>query len=288
MALDDTSRAPAVAGRFYPQSARALEQAVTELMSAAARNTHIPAARVIICPHAGYHYSGRLAAQTIASVTIPQTVILLGPNHHGQGPPIALSQQDWQMVSTTVSNNRVLVDALKRQHDSITISETAHRFEHSLEVLLPLLLSCQPQLRIVPMVISQISLPLCEQVGRAIARVVMDAQEEVLIVVSTDMSHYESRAVAASKDQLALSAIKKLAADQLYHTVRQEQISMCGYLPTTIAIFAARLLGATKVHLIDYTDSGAVSGDLEQVVGYAGLVINGPSNNSFSLTRTLA
>ncbi|THB70131.1 MAG: AmmeMemoRadiSam system protein B [Desulfobulbaceae bacterium] len=274
MESDNNLREPAVAGRFYPDSARVLEQTVNELMPLPPVKALIPSPHAIICPHAGYLYSGKLAAQTIASVKIPESVILLGPNHHGQGAPVALSKRDWNMVDSIVPINHGLIDAMKAQNSAITISETAHRFEHSLEVQIPLLRACQPALRIAPMVISQISLALCEEVGRAIATTIMQSKEDVLIVVSTDMSHYESRAVASKKDQLALSAIMRLDPDELYHTVRNENISMCGYIPTTIAIFAARLLGSKEVQLIDYTDSGAVSGDTEQVVGYAGLVIN--------------
>ncbi len=152
--------------------------------------------------------------------------------------------------------------------------EAAHRNEHSLEVQVPFLQHFQKNLSIVPLVISLISLPLCREIGETLAHAVKLSGKKILLLASTDMSHYESRETAERKDRLALKCVEELEPEKLYQTVLENKISMCGFIPVTITLFAAKILGATSARLIGYTDSGYVSGDTDQVVGYAGLTIS--------------
>jgi hypothetical protein len=264
-------RTAAVADRFYPGNPATLARDL-KLMSPIP--TKPQKAHAVVSPHAGYMYSGAVAGETFARVHIPETVIILGPNHHGQGDPVALSAISWQMPMGLVPIDSAIMEALLDTSTAITVDETAHRFEHSLEVQVPFLQARQKHLSIVPLVVSHITYPLCQEVGAAIAKVIADSGKEILIVASSDMTHYEPRAAADKKDHYALKKIADMDPDVLYRSIIGHRISMCGIIPVTIALIAAMALGATKADLVRYTDSGAVSGDTDQVVGYAGVVIS--------------
>lgn len=267
-------RSPAVADRFYPGSPKELFQAITQLFTSTKKTEEKYKALAVVAPHAGYIYSGALAAETFCSVEIPETVIILGPNHHGQGAPVALSTETWDMPLGRVPVNKELAESVLNHSQLIKIDETAHKFEHSLEVQVPFLQMLQKNLTIVPLVLAQIPFSLCEEVAESLAKTINGSDKDLLIVASSDMSHYEPRRVISQKDMSALKCIERLDAYELYHTVRDNHISMCGVIPVVIAILAAKSCGAKKSELIGYTDSGYVSGDTDQVVGYAGVVIS--------------
>jgi len=270
---DRFMRQPAVADRFYPGSPRALEHAINNLLPLEpepSRENVIAA----ISPHAGYIYSGELAAKTLNSINIPESVILIGTNHSGIGAPVALSTVNWNMPFGPVTIDNTLSTLLLANSSHIKEDEAAHRTEHSLEVQVPFLQQLQKNLSIVPLVVSRVSLQVCQEIGKTIAEAVKLSEKEILLLASTDMSHYESRKVAEKKDRLALKCVEELDPEQLYQTILNNDISMCGFIPVVITLFAAKILGATSTKLIGYTDSGYVSGDTDQVVGYAGLTIS--------------
>jgi len=266
-------RQPAVAGRFYPKSPEELSRTINKLFP---HDTALKKqkALAVVSPHAGYVYSGGLAAETLYSVTIPETVVIIGPNHHGQGAPIALSTADWEMPLGNVPVDKDFTKLLLDHSPHITADESAHQFEHSLEVQIPFLQELQNNFSIVPMVISRISFELCEDVAKSLAYAINNSKNTTLIVASSDMSHYESRTLAENKDRLALKDIENLNPRELYRTVFNNRISMCGVIPVVISLLTAKILGAKKSHLVGYTDSGYISGDTEQVVGYAGIIIS--------------
>ncbi len=265
-------RQPAVADRFYPGSPKSLRLAVKELMPVTP-DTAQQKALAVVLPHAGYVYSGALAAETLSSVQIPETVIIIGPNHRVQGAPIALSMITWEMPLGQVPVDREICDLIHSNSPNIKVDELAHKYEHSLEVQLPFLQLLQKTLSIVPLVVSHISYPLCEEVANAIASAIRTSTKDVLIIASSDMSHYEPRRSTEKKDRLALQCIEQMNPHNLYRTVIDNRISMCGVIPVVIAMLAAKIQGGKKYRLVGYTDSGYVSGDTEQVVGYAGVVI---------------
>ncbi len=266
-------RHPSVADRFYPASPKVLSRTIAELFPAS-KNIHKTKARAVVSPHAGYVYSGTLAAATFSAVEIPETVIILGPNHHGQGAPISLSTETWDMPLGQVPVDTEIANQLLKICQHIKIDETAHQFEHSLEVQVPFLQMLQKNLHIVPLVLSQLAYPLCETVAGALAEVIRKSNKDILIVASSDMSHYEPRRIIEQKDRSALKCIEQLDPYALYHTVYDNHISMCGVIPVVIAMLAAKACGAEKASLVGYTDSGYTSGDTEQVVGYAGVIIS--------------
>lgn len=261
-------RVPCVAGQFYPGTPDVLSDQVKTLLSVCPENKI--QAQAVVAPHAGYIYSGQLAAQTLGGVTIPENVIILGPNHTGIGKKVAVSNQIWDMVFGPVSNDTELIEYLKNHPDVFSIDESAHQAEHSLEVQVPFLQYLQNNLAITPIVISHISYSKCEEVASLLAAAIRESGKKVLIVASTDMNHYESRKVSEKKNSAALEAISDFDPFRLYNTVRQNRITMCGVIPVVIAMLAVRELGAQNVDIVGYTDSGYVSGDTAQVVGYAG------------------
>ncbi len=266
-------RHPAVADQFYPGSPKALARTVTELFPAFGTQDK-EQARAVVSPHAGYIYSGALAAETLSGVVIPESVIILGPSHRGQEAPVALSSETWSMPLGEVSVDMELGNLLLEHSQHVSIDDLAHRFEHSLEVQIPFLQLLQKELRIVPLVVSRMAFPVCEEVAHSLADTIKQSTKDVLIIASSDMSHYESRQITGEKDGLALKAIEEFDPHGLYHTILNNRISMCGFIPVVIAMLAAKALGAKGSRLVGYTDSGHVSGDTSQVVGYAGVVIS--------------
>jgi AmmeMemoRadiSam system protein B len=266
-------RQPAVANRFYPGTRGALSKTIAELAPSTSPDPKKKAIAAI-SPHAGYVYSGAVAFETLSSIHIPKTVIILGLNHHGQGAAVSLSRATWSMPLGNVTIDEHVADNLLLEGSPVVHDEIAHRFEHSVEVQVPFLQVLQPELQIVPIVLSHISYLMCEEVAARLVTAVQTASKEILIVASSDMTHYESREIATAKDAEALRQIEELNPRGLYDTVHCKRISMCGVVPVTIALIAAKALGATHATLTRYTDSGEVSGDTEQVVGYAGVVIS--------------
>ena len=266
-------RSPVVAGQFYPGDQSSLSKTVASLVPEV-EVAEKKEALAVVSPHAGYIYSGGVAGETFAQVKVPENVVILGPNHTGNGLPVSLMDKGaWQMPMGEVGINEELAALLVSGSTIIQPDDVAHRFEHSLEVQVPFLQFLQQNLSIAPIVVSHISYESCVAVGNDLARAIENFNKPVLIVASTDMTHYESRESASSKDRMALERIQELDPEGLYNTVVGNRISMCGIMPTTVALVAALKLGATKAELVRYTDSGEASGDIDKVVGYAGLVI---------------
>jgi len=264
-------RQPAVANRFYPGNPAELERTVRQLLPG--DSTQARHAIGVVAPHAGYIYSGAMAGRTIGSVHVPSTVIILGPNHHGRGATAAVSTASWNMPNGVVPCAVDVAEALCARSSLLCEDEAAHAHEHSLEVQVPFLQALQPDLHIVAIAFSALQYEACAEIARALSAVIDASDRDILLLASTDMSHYESREAATAKDTDALNHVLAMDPEGLYRTVLNRRISMCGFIPVTITLLAAMDLGAQKAELIGYTDSGAVSGDTDQVVGYAGLVI---------------
>jgi AmmeMemoRadiSam system protein B len=267
-------RPPVVAGRFYPGDNNSLRNTIQDLSGDLPKQKQSVLAAV--SPHAGYVYSGAVAAETLGQIKIPETVILLGPNHTGKGKPVALSTATWDMPMGSVPVDRDLARAILDAGDVIEEDELAHQYEHSLEVQLPFLQMAQPKLSIVPIAISHISYQVLEEISQSIARAIKQSgkKNDILMVASSDMTHYEPRIAAEKKDHFVLGKLAEMNPEILYQSVTENHISMCGIMPVTVALLVSLQLGATKTELIRYTDSGEVSGDIDQVVGYAGVLIS--------------
>jgi AmmeMemoRadiSam system protein B len=266
-------RPPAVAGRFYPRDPRGLREEVHTYLS---QNPQQKPARALGCiaPHAGYMYSGHVAGAVFAGLEIPQLCLVLCPNHTGVGRALAIvSKGAWETPLGDVPIDGDFAAALKRRCPLLHEDSSAHRSEHAVEVELPFLQTRQPQLRLVPIAVGTGQFEALDQLGQAVADAIAGHSAPVLIIASSDMNHYESDAVTRVKDHAAIEPILNLDARGLYDAVTQQHISMCGFGPAVAMLTGAKKLGAKSAELVKYATSGDISGDLDTVVGYAGIVI---------------
>lgn len=271
-------RTPAVAHQFYPGEVGELRKMLDRLVPGGPDGVDPKPAQAVVMPHAGYVYSGGVAGETVSRVAVPEDVIVLGPNHHGLGAAAALmAEGGWRMPLGEVPINGELAGIIRRHCPEIKVDERAHQAEHSLEVLVPFLQYRQPRLKIVPLCLARLSLADCQLIGRALAASIQDYARDfnrpVLLAASTDMTHFESRQSASAKDRQAIDRVLALDPEGLYQTVVEQQISMCGVIPTVITLIAALAAGAGQAELVRYSDSGEASGDTSHVVGYAGFII---------------
>lgn len=264
-------RSPAVAGQFYHGSRSRLSDQVGQYIDTLAKQEQ---AVGILVPHAGLIYSGAVAGAVYSSIIFPKTFVMLGPNHTGLGPRFSLMDSgEWEVPTGTAEIDRKLAGKIALHTPAVTRDAQAHVFEHSLEVQLPFIVFRDPGVKIVPISIQSASLEECRELAEGIAGAVSSVEYPVVILASSDMSHYLPDKSARRMDRKAIDRILALDPEGLYRTVLDERISMCGYLPATVMLFAARLLGAGSARLIQYMTSGDVSGDYDSVVGYAGFLI---------------
>jgi MEMO1 family protein len=265
-------RPPAVAGRFYPSEPKELARQIAEFAPAASAARI--AARGCVIPHAGYMYSGHVAGAVYAALEIPARCILLGPRHYPRGETMAiLSQGSWRTPLGDAAIDAELAAELIQACPRLREDGEAHEREHSLEVQIPFLQRLAPDFRFVPVVLGADRYGLLEELGHAVAKVVAAQSGRVLVIASTDMNHYESDALTRAKDEMAIAQILRLDPRGLYDTVRGEGITMCGYAATTATLVAMRDLGAENAELVRYGTSGDITGERDEVVGYAGLII---------------
>ncbi len=273
---DRIIRTPAVAGRFYPSRPEELDATVREYIGRKLNPRNILA---VVMPHAGYIYSGSVAGAVAASVKVPDTVVLIGPNHTGLGARAAVwTSGVWQTPLGNVPVDEQSARALVDRSALLRADTQAHMREHALEVQLPFLLERNRNIRIIPITLGGLSLEELLVLGRELADWIADEKcqsgREVLIVVSSDMNHYLPDDAARKLDKLAIDAMIELNPSKLFHTVEDNDLSVCGYQPITAMLEAVNSLGATKAELVDYATSGDASGDRSAVVGYAGLAFS--------------
>ncbi len=264
-------RPPAVAGMFYPAEPHALEAMLDELMPDRVEPAAWAGAMV---PHAGWVYSGRLAAATLGRVNIPPQVIILCPRHRPVGAQWAVAPHHaWALPGTIVPSDPQLAARLARGIEGLELDAAAHRQEHAIEVQLPLIARLRPDARVVGIAIGGGDLDGIEQFGRQLADVLRPLDPQPLLVVSTDMNHFADDRHTRAIDREALDALRSLDPAHLYHTVRERHISMCGVMPAVIVMEALRALGAlNRVEEVGYATSVDAGGDTLRVVGYAGML----------------
>jgi len=264
-------RKPAVAGQFYPAQKELLRKTVDEFLDYGLESKTVLG---LGAPHAGYIYSGATAGHTYASAIIPNKCIILSPNHTGAGAKAAIfSEGTWSTPLGDIPIDDNLSSKLMEKCSLLQNDFTAHIAEHSLEVQLPFLQERQPDLSIVPITLQYMSYAECETIGKVIAEVIKESNEEILVIASTDMNHYENQETTKEKDKLAIDRILELSPEELLNTCGNNNITMCGVISTAIMLIACKELGAKKAELIEHTTSGDITGDTDAVVGYAGFLI---------------
>lgn len=264
-------RKPQVAGEFYPASPSALKQQLGRLMEEKAEKKD---ALGLVSPHAGYIFSGEVAAYCFSRVKLTETVILLGPNHTGNGAPFSIMTEGiWQMPLGDVEIDAWLAKGVLRKSNYLKEDAQAHLYEHSIEVQLPFLQYNSAEVKIVPIVLSSADVETYNEIGRAIAGAVKETGKSCLIVASSDMTHYQPQEKAKANDDLAIEAILKLDGKELLRRIEKYNITMCGYGPVVCMLCASKELGAKSARLLKYRTSGDACGDYSSVVGYAGILV---------------
>lgn len=267
-------RLPSVAGRFYPSDPKELTSLIRNYSQPDARQQAI-SAKACLVPHAGYVYSGHVAGAVFARLELPKKIIVLGVRHYPRGESAAiLSNGAWRTPLGDAPIDEELAGALRQECPLLREDSVAHSTEHSLEVQVPFLQALTPGFSFVPVALGTVQFESLVSVGEGIARVLKNANENVLLLTTSDLNHYEDDATTQTKDRKAIE--KLLARDPrgLYDTCRNEEISMCGLGPAVAMLTALNALGAKKAELIKYATSADVSGDRNQVVGYAGMIFS--------------
>ncbi|HVP93056.1 MAG TPA: AmmeMemoRadiSam system protein B, partial [Acidobacteriota bacterium] len=226
----------------------------------------------LVCPHAGYIYSGPVAAHAyykLASDGKPDVVVIFGPNHTGYGSALAvMNEGSWRTPLGDVEIDSDIANQIVNESHIVDVDESAHRFEHSIEVQLPFLQYLyDSNFKVVPICFLMQDLSSAREVGKATARVL--AGKNAIVIASSDMTHYEPQESASKKDRLVLEAVEAMDEAELYSVIEMQNISACGYGPIIALITAAKNLGAKEAKLLCYKTSGDVTGDYSSVVGYA-------------------
>ncbi len=262
-------RAPAVAGQFYPRSKNDLNRELGRCFA----DIPITEKAVLgaVVPHAGYIYSGNTAAHVYSVLPKADTFVLLGPNHTGYGSPVAVSGETWSTPLGEVKSDAELIRALPKK--IIDIDETAHKYEHSIEVQLPFLQHRFSDFAIVPICMGMQDEETALDVGMEVAEAIRKAGKKVVIIASSDFTHYQPDKTARENDRYYIEPILNLDVPGLYRRLYERNASVCGFGPIAAMLTAARELGAKKATLLNYRTSGDTTGEVSAVVGYAGIIV---------------
>jgi AmmeMemoRadiSam system protein B len=267
-------RAPAVAGRFYPATA---DEIAAQLRAMMPSHGAPRAAAAVMCPHAGWVYSGKVAGDVLARVEVPPRVLVMCPNHTGRGARVSIMPAGaWRTPVGDVPVDEELAGALIEEAAQVRgarADSAAHAGEHAIEVLVPMLHARQPALRLTPVVVGPLDAAECVALGKAVARAVGRVGEPVLVVASSDMSHYLPDRETRRRDRLALDALCAGDPAELVRVCDEHDVSMCGVRPAAAMLAFARARGAGTPEVIGYATSGDAFGDRASVVGYAGVVV---------------
>ena len=275
-------RRPTQAGSFYASDAEALKTQVQRCFLHELGSKELPQVSKgrlkevvgLVCPHAGYMYSGAVAANAyyeLAKDGKPDTVVILGPNHTGYGSALALMNDGvWRTPLGDVEVDGATADEIVQETRLVDVDDVAHRFEHSIEVQLPFLQYLYgSEFKFVPICFQMQDLASAVEVGNALVEVL--ANKNAVVIASSDMTHYEPQANASAKDLAALKAVEAMDARRFYSVIEARNVTACGYGPIATVITYAKGLGAKEAKLLSYKSSGDITGDYSSVVGYAAI-----------------
>jgi len=272
-------RYEAFAGSFYTFDKKELGQFIDKALQEANVDKEIAEHAVsFVAPHAGYIYSGHVAAYTYKAINIManarkvDTFIIIGPNHTGYGTPISISAEDWHMPFGVVKNDLKLSKLIAEKSNYINLDESAHSNEHSIEVQLPFLQKTVEDPKCVFICMGDQSIGASKELAKAILEASKELGREVAVIASSDFNHYESAEVAKSKDMPAIEALLKLDYLEFNKRLEQSGDTACGFGPITVATIFANEKGAKAGHLLKYANSGDANGDYSSVVAYASII----------------
>ena len=265
-------RSPAVAGQFYSENPQQLKEMIARFKKGISQKISSKGA---ILPHAGYIYSGRVATQTVEKILPEKRLVILGPNHTGLGENFSVYKKgSWLTPLGEVKIDEELTDFILKEEGPLKEDTLAHQFEHSIEVELPILQYFFGQFIFVPIICREATLETYKEIAEQIFRGIKKVKEKVLVIASSDMTHYEPDSTARRKDRLAIEAILNLDVEKFLEVVEKENISICGVAPISITLILTKLFKATKAEVVLYQTSADVSKDYSSVVGYLGAIIS--------------
>jgi len=283
-ALAAQIRKPAVAGFFYPGAKRELASLVDRTLDEAPWKLSADEETVaLICPHAGYLYSGRVAAYAFRQIRGGdyEVVVLIGPSHTMGFEGVSLYDGDYYETPLgKVRLEKNLAEALTRQSKAFRFLPQAHQKEHSLEVQLPFLQRSLADFSLLPLVMGSQSLSTCKELARALVRILRG--KKALLIASSDLSHYHPSRVARKLDEAAMEAIQAMDGEALLQGVESFSCELCGAGPVATILLAAKQLGSDRVAILKYADSSEASGDSSAVVGYLAAAITKPKGSGAS------
>jgi AmmeMemoRadiSam system protein B len=274
-------RKPCQAGAFYPGTKdsliKSLEDCFQNLGPCRKPSVNFEGRRKIkgvVCPHAGYIYSGPIAAYSylaLAEDGKPDFAVIIGPNHTGVGSGVSIMVDGvWETPLGKLEIDKETAENIFSFTNIIDINETAHEYEHSIEVQIPFLQYLYgEEIKIIPICMMMQDLETAIEVGDSIFKGIKDSN--YVVIASTDMTHYEPQVEAEKKDKEVIDSIINLDEKRLNRAIREKNVSMCGYGPTIAFIKIMKLIGAVNVKLLKYGTSGDVTGDTSSIVGYASI-----------------
>ncbi|TRO47809.1 AmmeMemoRadiSam system protein B [Candidatus Bathyarchaeota archaeon] len=280
--LESKIRYPTQSGRFYESNSQLLINQIERCFLHELGPGKLPIISEntscnligLVCPHAGYMFSGPVAAHSYNALAIdckPETVIILGPNHTGYGSALSLMNKgSWMTPLGNVEIDDKIANFIANQSKIVDIDELAHKFEHSIEVQLPFLQYLYgSRFKFVPICFQLQDLTTIQQIGKTLAKVL--SSNKVIIIASSDMTHYKPQQTAIDQDLEALRAVEKLNLERFYSLIKTKGITACGYGPIAVMIVVCKELKAQENKLLCYKTSGDITGDLSSVVGYASM-----------------
>ncbi len=265
-------RPAAVAGRFYPDDPAELERKVDELTPT--DTVKKGKYRAALVPHAGFMFSGRIAADVLRRVEIPSTVIVIGPKHTALGVDWAIApHQNWLIPGHSIPSDPELAKQLSESIEGLQLDAAAHQREHAIEVELPFLARFAPHAKVIGIAIGQANLQRCQTFATGLSQVLADRIDDTLLVISSDMNHFANDAENRRVDAMAIEAMEQKDPTKLYRTVRDNNISMCGMLPACMILQCLQQMNLlTQAEKVNYGTSADTTGDTSRVVGYAGML----------------
>ncbi len=270
------TRPPAVAGSFYEGSAERLRAQVEACFAGNPKSGTKERFIGAVVPHAGLMYSGHVAAAFYGTAKLPKRFVILCPNHTGYGHFAAINREGaWRTPLGDVPIDTKLADALMAKTKLLADDKRAHAGEHSLEVQLPFLQELLGNtFTFVPICLAAPRYDMAEQIGAAIADVIEAEGDPIGLLASSDLNHYADQKETLRKDQLVIDQVLALNPSELWRVVDESDVSMCGFIPTTTMLIAAKRLGATQSRLLKHATSGDINRDYSHVVGYASVLIS--------------
>ena len=276
-------RKPAVAGGFYAGDSKSLNMQIENCFLHKIGPGEIPLVNPkkenniigLVSPHAGYMYSGPVAANGFYKIALdgrPDTIIILGPNHRGFGEDVSIMVEGkWKTPLGELKIDTNIAENILKNSKIIKNDKKAHQYEHSIEVQLPFIQYIFGRdIKFVPICMTRQDINTDIEIAKSICTSVFD--KNILIIASSDFTHYEPQEYAENADEQAINAVLEFNPKKLYDMIYHQNLTMCGPGPITVMLITCETLGAKKAELLKYATSGDVSGMYDQVVGYASII----------------